>query len=71
MLSEVVLVRPMYLTRVEYGMLLTTSPPMSWSSFAMVRPAAAVEASSPKEARLLKVNFMTMENIGLFSEGHH
>jgi hypothetical protein len=55
----------MYLTRVEYGMLLTTSPLISWSSFAMVRPAAADEASSPKLARLLKVNILRIRTYNL------
>jgi heterodisulfide reductase subunit B len=39
-------------------------------SFAMVRPAAAVEARSPKVARTLNLNIMRMANGGSFSEGN-
>jgi len=62
------LTRRMYLTRVEYGMLLMTSPLISWSSFAMVRPAAAVEASSPKVARTLNLNIMRWQTKEHFQE---
>jgi hypothetical protein len=52
----------MYLTQVEYGILLTTSPLISWSSFAMVRPTAADEINNPKVARHLKMDIITMNN---------